>query len=153
MEVKKILAFLFSLLGSVFIYLLFTKSQKKQKQQIENNLASKNNDVDKYKLSSEKEDKTEKTSTSETKKDILWEYVCFTFIIAFLYISFSNSNNSSFRANNIFFIGQFLGALLVPSIPAVICSYLIKGYKFEQILFFCALFFYVISGIAISLNI
>ena len=64
MEVKKILAILFSLLGSAFIYLLFTKSQKKQKQQIENKLASKNNDVDKYKLSSEKEDKTEKTSTS-----------------------------------------------------------------------------------------
>ena len=60
MEVKKILAILCSLLGSAFIYLLFTKSQKKQKQQIENNLASKNNDVDKYKLSSEKEDKTEK---------------------------------------------------------------------------------------------
>ena len=64
MEVKKILAFLFSLLGSVFIYLLFTKSQKKQKKQIENNLASKNNDVDKHKLSPEKEDNTEKTSTS-----------------------------------------------------------------------------------------
>ena len=159
MEDKKILAVILMLLALASIYFLFTKSKKKQKKQIENNLASKNNDVDKYKLSSEKEDKTEKTSTSETKKGILWEYVCFTFIIAFLYISFSN--NSSSRGSNYgnltlttaAFIGQFIGTLLIPSITAVICSYLIKGYKFEQILFFCALFFYVISGIAISLNI
>ena len=64
MEDKKILAVILMLLALASIYFLFTKSKKKQKQQIENNLASKNNDVDKYKLSPEKEDNTEKTSTS-----------------------------------------------------------------------------------------
>jgi len=63
MEDKKILAVILMLLALASIYFLFTKSKKKQKQQIENNLASKNNDVDKYKLSPEKEDNTEKTST------------------------------------------------------------------------------------------
>ena len=64
MEDKKILAVILMLLALASIYFLFTKSKKKQKQQIENNLASKNNDVDKHKLSPEKEDNTEKTSTS-----------------------------------------------------------------------------------------
>ena len=64
MEDKKILAVILMLLALASIYFLFTKSKKKQKKQIENNLASKNNDVDKHKLSSEKEDNTEKTSTS-----------------------------------------------------------------------------------------
>ena len=64
MEDKKILAVILMLLALASIYFLFTKSKKKQKKQIENNLASKNNDVDKYKLSPEKEDNTEKTSTS-----------------------------------------------------------------------------------------
>tara|TARA_B110000046_G_scaffold21641_1_gene20436 strand:+ start:589 stop:1029 length:441 start_codon:yes stop_codon:yes gene_type:complete len=64
MEDKKILAVILMLLALASIYFLFTKSKKKQKKQIENNLASKNNDVDKHKLSPEKEDNTEKTSTS-----------------------------------------------------------------------------------------
>ena len=64
MEDKKILAVILMLLALASIYFLFTKSKKKQKQQIQNNLASKNNDVDKYKLSPKKEDKTEETSTS-----------------------------------------------------------------------------------------
>ena len=91
---------------------------------------------------------------TEIKKGILWEYVGGTFFIAVCYTLFSNSIDYSsgvpsygnLTLTTAAFIGQFLGALLVPSVPAVICSFLTKRYKIEKLLFFIALFIYVING-------
>ena len=90
---------------------------------------------------------------AEDKKGVLWGYIGATLFIAAFYTLINNNidyssgvpSYGSLSLTTSSFIGQFLGALLVPSIPAIICSFLTKRYKFEQLLFFIALFIYVMS--------
>lgn len=90
---------------------------------------------------------------AEDKKSVLWGYIVATLFIAAFYTLINNNidyssgvpSYGSLSLTTSSFIGQFLGALLVPSIPAIICSFLTKRYKFEQFLFFIALFIYVMS--------
>tara|TARA_B100001093_G_scaffold206365_1_gene198337 strand:- start:2360 stop:2680 length:321 start_codon:yes stop_codon:yes gene_type:complete len=90
---------------------------------------------------------------SETKKEILWVYLGLTLFITVCFTMINNSidynsgvpdyGNSSLTTSA--FIGKFLGALVLPAILSLICSFLTKRYKFEQLLFFIALFIYVLS--------
>ena len=90
---------------------------------------------------------------AEDKKGVLWGYIVATLFIAAFYTLINNNidyssgvpSYGSLSLTTSSFIGQFLGALLVPSILAIICSFLTKRYKFEQFLFFIALFIYLMS--------